>query len=237
MKNIAILLSGHIRSYQHTRENIFDNLILPLQTAGYNCDIFSSVWKNCGYRETGWGGISDEKLIISDSIIYESEEQDRNAFIQKFNNQKWKQYSHLSGTETCGDAVSMWYKIWKCFNLVPINTYNIVFRLRPDIVFENKFNVEMLENIESDTIYMSPWHGKFEVVTHQIMDHFGFGDYNSMFRYCSVYLNIEDIISRDDSAFTGEGFLHSQLNHYNLKIVRVPIKYGILRSHGFEKVT
>ena len=237
MKNIAILLPGHIRSYQNTRENIFDSLILPLQACGHRCDIFSSVWKNCGYRETGWGGIADEKLIMSDSTMYESEEQDRNTFIQKFNNEKWRQYSHLSGTETCGYAVSMWYKVWKCFKLIPTDTYDIVFRLRPDIVFQNKFNVEMIENIAPNTIYMSPWHGKFEVVTHQMMDHFGFGDYNSMIHYCSIYPDIENIMTRNDSAFTGEGFLHSQINHYMLKVVRVPIKYGILRAHGIENVT
>jgi len=236
MKIIAILLPGHVRSYQKTRENIFSTLILPLQADGYKCEIFSSVWKNCGYRETGWGGTADTELIISDSLAYEVEEPRRHEFIQKFNNEKWKQYSHLSGPETCGDAISMWYKVWRCFQLIEEDRYKAVFRLRPDIVFQTKFDIKLLDEVQPSTIYMSPWHGKFEVVTHQIMDHFAFGDFDSMNQYCSIYPEIEDIIARDDAAFTGEGFLYSQLAYHKLKIARVLIKYGVMRTHAVENV-
>jgi hypothetical protein len=236
MKNIAILLPGHIRSYQNTRNNIFDNLILPLKKEGHKCDIFSSVWDTSGYRENGWNGETDAKLIIQDSTAFEIEEFKRNEFIQKFNNNKWKHYSHLSGPETCGDAISMWYKVWKCYQLSQKGKYDVVFRLRPDIIFQTKFNTKFIDEISPQTVYMSTWHGKFEVVTHQIMDHFAFGDYDSMTKYCSIYPEIEQIINRNDSAFTGEGFLYSQIIHHRLNISRVPIKYGVMRSHGIENV-
>ena len=55
---------------------------------------------------------------------------------------------------------------------------------------------------------MPLWHGKYEEVTCKIMDHFAFGDYNSMKTYCTLYTKIDDIIQRNDSPFTPEGFLH-----------------------------
>lgn len=239
MKSVAILFPGHVRSYQNTRENIFTNIILPLQKAGYKCSIFSSVWNNSGYRETGWGGIPDTSLIESDSTAIEYEESRRDEFINKYNNEKWREYSHLSGPETCGDAVSMWYKVWKSYQLSTQNgtRYDIIFRLRPDIVFEDVFDVTFLEELKPNTIYMAPWHGKFEVVTHQIMDHFAFGDFDSMTKYCSIYPEINQTIIRNDSAFTGEGFLYSQITHHKLNIERVPtLRYGVRRAHAVEKV-
>lgn len=233
---IAILLPGHLRSYNRARDNIFEKLIIPLQDVGHTCDIFSSIWSNSGHREVGWGGGIDSTNIKNDSVMFEVENDKRKEFISTFNNDKWRSYSHLSGPETCGDAVSMWYKIWKCFNLAD-KTYDIVFRIRTDIIFEDIFNVGLLDNIKSNTVYMSPWHGKYEVVTHKIMDHFSFGNYESMKIYCSVFPNIESILQRDDCAFTAEGFLYSQLQHNNITIIRVPIKYGVMRTHGVEKVS
>lgn len=240
MKRIAVLMPGHIRSYSSTRENIYDKLIGPLRDAGYMVDIFSSLWNTDGYREQGWVGcIEGDALgsITEDSKCMELEQFNRDLFINKYNNNKWVGYAHLSGPETCGDAVSMWYKVSRCFRLIPSH-YDVVFRLRPDIFFGSIFDTSLIEDISPNTVYMSDWHGKYQEVTHQIMDHFGFGDYDSMKTYCSVYDDIDRIIERNDFAFTAEGFLRSQLDFNKISISRVNIKYGVIRYGGLlEAVT
>jgi len=232
---IAILLPGHIRSYNYTHDNIHTKLIYPLTKAGYECRIYSSIWNNSGFRELGWNGDICTKQIKSDSFRIEFEEHNRQYFIDMYNNDRWRNYSSLSGPETCGDAASMWYKVWKSFQLID-GTPDIVFRIRPDIYFEQEFDLSAINDIKPNTVYMSNWHGKYESVTCQIMDHFGFGDFSSMKTYCSIFPNIPEIIQRNDCPCTAEGFLYSQLKHNNINISRLNLHYGVIRSHGFEKV-
>ena len=229
-------MPGHIRSYNKIRENIRENLIEPLEKTGHQCSIYSSVWHNSGFRENNWGGVEDLTLIEQDSERLEVEHHDRHHFVNSYATNKWKNYSHLSGPETCGDAVSMWYKIWKCFNMME-EEFDIVFRLRPDIYFQNKFDPKLLEEVKPGVVCMSEWHGKYEVVTCRTMDHFAFGDFPTMKLYCSVFPNIYDIIKRDDCPHTGEGFLFSTIGHNNLMVKRVPVRYGVMRTYGVENVT
>jgi hypothetical protein len=228
---IAVLIPGHIRSYNEAKNSLFENIIDPIKKAGYIIDIFSSIWENSGYRETGWAGCIESTTLENDSLIFESEHHDRDFFIKKYSNEKWKHYPHMSNNTTCGDSVSMWYKVWKCYSLID-EKYDVIIKLRPDLVFYNKFDVSWLESIEKNTVYMAKWHGKYEIVTCQIMDQFGFGDSESMKKYCSVFPDIDKIITRNDSPFTGEGFLSSQLRHNNLNISRIHFKYGIMRKNG-----
>lgn len=234
---IAILLPGHVRSYKQTRKNIKDNLYDPLIRDGHSCLIFSSTWSNCGFRENNWDiGDNDRNELIEDSYKFEMEENKRDDFLSKYFNNKWQNYSHLSGPETCGDAVSMWYKAFKCFKLITFEDIDIVIKIRPDIYFDKEFDVSFLNYIQPNTIYMPIWHGKFEVVNCKMMDQVAFGTFDSMKNYCDIYENIDDIISRDDSPFTGEGFLYSQLKHKNINIIRCNLKYSLYRSNGLEKI-
>ena len=235
MKTIAILFPGHIRSYNKTRENIYNRLIIPLRDAGYVCNVFTSIWDISGYRENGWGGCIDAKLLEQDSTIFESEESKRAKFIAEFHTDSYS--PHFSGPETCGDAVSMWYKIWKTYELsLNVREHDIIIRLRPDIMFTNDIDVALFSELAPNTIYMSPWHGKYESVTYKMMDHFGFGDFDSMTKYCSIFPNIRLLMERNVAYCTAEGFLYNNILYNDLNIKRVPIKYGVLRSHGFEEV-
>jgi hypothetical protein len=248
--SVAILIPGHLRSYDQTRNSIFECVVLPLRTRGYLCNIFTSIWDVSGFRETSWLGEPSIDMITDDSTKIEKENFHRNYFTSYYSNDKWKEYSHVSGSETCGDAVSMWYKIWKCFNLMKEYesennmNHDIIIRLRPDIAFlrgDISNNTKLLTDqlcFLDEGIYMSSWHGKYKEVTHKIMDQFAFGERDSMSVYCSVYPNIQSILSRSDYSFTGEGFLKSQLYHNNIDIIRVNIKYSILRANNvIENVT
>jgi|TARA_B110000259_G_scaffold187976_1_gene244286 hypothetical protein len=234
---IAILFSGHIRTYESVRENIFDNLIIPLEKQGHNCLIFSSIWSNNGFRENGWGGDFDKNLLKNDSCKFEIETNKRDEFINKYQNNNWQEYSNLSGPETCGDAVSMWYKIYKCFKLLnEEKNIDLIFRIRPDMYFNNKFDISFLKYIQDNTVYMPLWHGKYEKVTLRIMDHFSFGKYESMKIYCGLYDKIDEIIERN-GVFTAEGFLSSHLKYNKVNIIRFNLNYSVMRTYGLEQVS
>ena len=118
MKNVAVLMPGHLRSYNETRQNIKKNLLDVLTQNGYTYNIFSSTWNISGYREINWAGDVDIKYLTEDSTVFEIENNRREEFTRIYNNDKWREYSHLSGPETCGDAVSMWYKIERCYKMM-----------------------------------------------------------------------------------------------------------------------
>ena len=52
---IAILLSGHVRSYQKTLNNFEQNFINNLEEAGHEYDVFISTWNNDGMKIAGGG--------------------------------------------------------------------------------------------------------------------------------------------------------------------------------------
>ena len=240
---IAILLPGHIRSYNNIYKNIQTQLINVLIEAGYDCYTFTSIWANSGFREINWAGNIDTDILEKNSTVFEIEDDKRENFIKSYNNDKWKDYRHLSGADTCGDAASMWYKVEKCCNLMKsyeekmnIN-FDYIFRLRPDLYFPEKFNIQLLEDIKSDEIAMAYWHQRYKEVTCCMMDQFAFGKNNSMKKYCSVYSNLNNIMKRNDCPFTGEGFLSSHLKQSQLSIKRIPIQYCLARSSHLEKMT
>jgi hypothetical protein len=197
---IAILFSGHIRTYESVRENIFDNLIIPLEKQGHNCLIFSSIWSNNGFRENGWGGDFDKNLLKNDSCKFEIETNKRDEFINKYQNK------------------------------------DLIFRIRPDMYFNNKFDISFLKYIQDNTVYMPLWHGKYEKVTLRIMDHFSFGKYESMKIYCGLYDKIDEIIERN-GVFTAEGFLSSHLKYNKVNIIRFNLNYSVMRTYGLEQVS
>lgn len=239
---ICILFSGHLRSYSKVRINIYDNLINPLLQNGYDVDLYASIWKTSGYRENDnfTDDVSTENMvtIINDCKSIELENDKREFFIDKYgNNERWKEYKNYSGPNTLPDASSMWYKIYKSFRLIDNNIYDVVFRIRPDLYFLDKFDVNLLKNLEFNTIYMADKNSEYKCVTYDIMDHFSYGDYYSMKEYCNTYNNIDNIIKRNDIKLTSEGLLYSNLNHYGIRIHKVDIKYGLQRQDKFEIMT
>ena len=58
---IAILLSGHVRSYQKTLNNFEQNFINNLEEAGHEYDVFISTWDNDGMKS---GNDGDEMKMI-----------------------------------------------------------------------------------------------------------------------------------------------------------------------------
>jgi hypothetical protein len=247
MKRIAICISGHIRGFSDCYENINKNFLTPLKQCGYKLDFFISLWNTEGHRQLDWKGKTNFNNIIeilSPKMMF-IEEFDREYFINRFNTSNWEENKHLSGPTTCGDSVSMWYMIKSCFDMVKKykETYNIEYdiitRLRPDILFDTSFNTNILSDIlvNDNVVYIPKWHGKWFEISRTITDYFGIGSYKAMSIYMSVYSNINILLGCDKWPHTGEGLLCGQLDGSSIVVKRLnSIGFSVLRKYNTEKV-
>lgn len=236
---VAVLMCGHVRSYTKCRENFFRAIIAPLQKTDHSCDIFFSTWNEYGFQVKVLEGKIDATQIMKDSTDCIIEESSPNNFADLFTETGTQQYGKYSVPPEKGvNATSMWYRVFKCYKLMEKQgKYDIVIRTRPDLYYETPINVNWLKFCEKNTVYMPFWHKHFRAVAYTMMDHFAFGDAESMRVYCETYKNIEKCIEENKHAFTGEGFLWDQLNRTGINIERIPMHYGIQRITHIDPIT
>lgn len=227
--NIAICFSGGLRSFPNCVKNIKDNIINPLEQSGMKVYNFISTWDI-----DNWYQYDITKSEIKFNMI-EIEKYDKSLF-SKFISNKYREYPHLSGPDTHINSISMHYKIyrvWKLMEQFEKNnniTFDIIIRLRPDIIYSDQINIRhILDVLTNPVIYMPKWHGKYEIVTRQIMDQYAFGNRKVMKQYHSVYENIDNLL-KSDYPHTGEGFLYAQIKDINIQ--RIPIGYYIVRKNS-----
>ena len=74
--------------------------------------------------------------------------------------------------------------------------FDIVIKIRPDIILYNKISKKYFNNIEKNTIYSGEPDALFNIVTHyQVTDQFAFGDSSSMNIYCDIYNHVDKYIN------------------------------------------
>ena len=241
MKRIALCFSGHIRNFCF--DNIHENFIETLLDNDCVFDCFASFWDRIGYRQQNWTGKINPcfALEILQPKGFLIERFDREHFINKYNTNKWQEYSQLSNNTTCGDSVSMWYKIQTCLDMVEKYQqrygfeYDAIVRIRPDVIFDNKFEKEVLDDVfNNDVIYIPKWHGKWQEISGTITDYFGIGNYKVMKQYMSVFNNIDNLIASNMYPHTGEGFLWGQIQGLDIK--RLSGGFSVQRADHIEKV-
>lgn len=242
-RHIALCFGGHIRDFHLCHESLQKNFIQPMIDDGFEVDIFGFFWNVLGHRQRGWEGIPNfelfhEKLQPKSLII---EPFNRTNFIQRFTTNQWITRQHLSCYTTSGDAASMWYTIFKCFKEVEAYqtknnfVYDVICRVRPDILYDTPLDVKELYDIMSrDVVYMPKWRGKYYEICHEIVDYFGMGNYNVMKQYMSTFLNIVEYNRSDDYIHTAEGYLLAQLKGCHIE--RTNIQFSVQRSGYIENV-
>jgi len=241
MKRVALTFSGHLRNFR--LDNIFENFINVLLDNDCIVDYFFSLWDTEGHRGLNFSGSTDinnvlETLQPKGVLI---DKFDRQYFIDKYQSDKWKEYIHLSDNTTCGDAVSMWYKIQSCLDMVERYQerygfeYDAICRVRADVLFDDVFKKEVLDEVfNSDLLYIPKWDEKWYEVSHTITDYFGIGNYKVMKKYMSVFNNIDNLMSCNLFPHTGEGFLCQQIDGMNIK--RLEGGFSVQRTEYVEKI-
>jgi hypothetical protein len=223
---VALCFSGHIRSYEHCRQNIEEKIIGPLKSQGLTIHSFLSSW-------------SEQQIPdLSNFTETDIEVQNIQHFQNTYNTDRWRSYSQYSGTTTCPNSVSMHYKISKSLAMATTYskkqgfTYDIIVRIRPDVKYDHFININLIKESlwNQNTIYMPCHHGKYGIVSKFISDQFFFGNAASMEKAMTVYDNI-DALLKEDCPHTGEGFLWKQIQGTGLVNKRFMMMYGFIRGN------
>jgi hypothetical protein len=237
---IALCMSGHMRSYPNCRQNIIENIINPLKNSGFSVYLFLSSWDDEGYGSDSLcsGKVNIQNYNLSEFTQYEFEPVNKQYFYNNFFTNKYLKYNQYSGPDTCPNAVQMLYKISRVYEMADNYSvknnikYDIVFRLRPDVIYNNKLYVHDIKQCLYDkSIFMPYHHGKYEIVTKYIMDQFFFGCEQTMREIMLIYSNIK-ILLEEDCPHTGEGFIWKQLMMKDINVNLINTKYSLVRKNN-----
>lgn len=118
------------------------------------------------------------------------------------------------------NCIFQWYRIHKCFQFVPSNTYDLIVRIRPDI--ELLINQEHLVHLFKQSHDGISIPEGFEDESH-MNDQIAFGSYSAMKKYCSLYENL-----RIDRDFSIETLLLNYIHRENIQVHRINLPYKLV---------
>jgi len=122
------------------------------------------------------------------------------------------------------NVISMLYKIYRSFHLIPNNTYDIIIKNRFDIQFNQKLDLYINESF--NVPMGGDHHGG-------LMDLFSYGNYETMKKYSNMFLYLPIYILEKHQIFHPEILLRHHCYINNLKIQR--FKYDLfLRDELFN---
>ena len=222
---------------------MYENLVHPLENAGYKIFFFVSTWDVAGDRSSWFGETIDKDIeCIRNELrphgLY-VEHFDRESFLNRFETNKWKEYAHLSNRTTSGDAVSMYYKLAQCWKMLEDaeciygHRFDLVVRTRPDLYLCTPLQTDIFP-LEKNIIYMPTWHGKYREVNCTFADYFAIGTRDTMKHYMNIYNHIRELMTMD-IPHTGEGYLYGQVERNNLRVRRLDkMQFGLMRINTVE---
>lgn len=211
--NIGICMSGHMRTYPHCKENIEKMILNPLKD--FNVKLFLSTWGE--FDSFGF------ELIET--------EQETNFFFEKFSTDNWKNYIPLSSNTTAPNSVSQLYKMNKVYHLTKKYNFDIIIRIRPDIIYNTKIDLFCIKNCLYDNcLYMPEFHNKYPTVTKGIMDQFFFGNKKTMDPIMKSYTFINNLLTID--CHSTESLLYQQIKNNGVIIKRFLCNYGKIETNG-----
>ena len=181
---IAILLSGHVRSFQKTHKNFEKRFLNNLKSAGHEYDIYISTWDTDGEKSQLGGGsapifvkdldtdlVAPELLRIYNPIKLEVEATPPQDFLKfailakslrrkypKLNNKiQSEKHRRLNSPKHIKGVLSQLYKIKKAYELIEEpNEYDIIIKYRFDLFIEDLVDWENEEFINriSTALYL-----------------------------------------------------------------------------------
>ncbi len=120
---------------------------------------------------------------------------------------------HKAGESAVFNTLNMMHNNLVGFSLIP-KGYDLYVRIRPDMKFNGPLNFSEYEP-KPNTIYI-PKGNDYRGIN----DQFAFGDYDTMRKYFSVYLNCEEVFNAGH-LFNSEVYHLANLQKYGINIVRI----------------
>lgn len=186
VKNVAILISGHLRKYESYVSSFINCIVKPLEEKGWSVDIFISTWDKRGF----W--TPDDKKGVDNGETVTNETIDNDLYsgrirvkeVEPFEG-KQEEFIRMAD-DILGDPphrlkfgrkqniVGMFYKMNRVFEMMKKYSvenkkkYDLVIRSRPDLLFSSKVDFFALVKLEKlnlfeaavkypdDTFFMGP---------------------------------------------------------------------------------
>ena len=206
---IAIIYSGLPNFNKVTFDNHYQHIFQY-----YNPDIYISTY------------LSDNTIIEKINEFYQPKSlhiEDPNT-INPFLETIQKQIIFQRPETNTKNVISMLYKIYRAFHLIPNNTYDIIIKNRFDIQFNQKLDLDINESFN---VPMGGDHHR------GLMDLFSYGNYEIMKKYSNMFLYLPIYILEKHQIFHPEILLRHHCYINNLKIDR--FKYDLfLRDKLFN---
>lgn len=199
---IALCYTGYLRTWESCRHNHYDNILKP--NGLIYVDRFFYTYECPKEHRLYYAGdlmVPDSKWIECPHPFYDD----------PFATHKWD--ANKAGETKVHQVLNMMHNNIVGFSLIQ-KGYDIYVRIRCDLKFNGPLNFSDYD-IQPNTIYI-PKGNDYRGIS----DQFAFGDYDSMRKYYSVYLNCPDLCA-DGVLFNSEVLHLANLNKLGVNIFRL----------------
>ena len=200
MKKVAICISGYVRDFENSYQNLFDNIIGC--NPKYNFDIFIHTWDVVNSKNTqlySRNGTDNRKFFNNfNKINYEkllSAYNPKSICVEQYENTHFQHYSEYQFGNNPLGVFSQFYKVSECSKLVMSYSmfdnkeYDIFIRTRFDaeVTPINLDNLDLLKNdfyVEEDGVTIPNW----------ISDKFSIMNKLGFIGYANFYYNLKNLM-------------------------------------------
>jgi hypothetical protein len=191
---IAILYSGHIRTFEQCFINQQENLLTE------NSDLYFYTYTN--------PEVPYKQFIQIPGTYYD-------GLVHDYDSNK----NPITSTD---NTLQSWHNLFVGFCLVPVN-YDVYVKSRCDIILSGKIDYSQYPMIDN-TVYIPLGNDHCGGLNDQL----AFGNYMSMKKYYSVYLEHLKMF-QDGLTFHTEYYVTKNLERKGVNIVRIPVTNYIVR--------
>ena len=226
---VALLMSGHARTYNRTYWGWYDHLLSEFET-----DVYFSLWDTLGPRDMLPDGRDHQAGVIQGDLLDVEDLRDiwkpKHIHIERYDNmheaflsraKMWYEVRDKNGLRTIDRPLanfSMYYKWNMCFHMMEETAeaegihYDMVIRSRPDILLSGPITPTAF--LDPRFVYVpkaGSWGGD------EISDYMTIGTFDQMKKYCDLYNQLDAIFNWavTDGDFTKALYPH-RLFHFHI---------------------
>lgn len=238
--NVAICLSGHLRTFDRTHKALQERLIKPL-----DADVFIHTWDTIGSENSKAGSdlnttrVSTKTRLIDINKYYNPKKIKIEKFKKSFffnmtdsikvpDNEKMFVVRHL------GYHFSMFYSIFhsnelrKEFEKESGKKYDYIIRCRPDMFLHSSIGNHILPE-NTNTIVVP---NIAQYCPEGMNDQFAIGSSEAMEKYFSLYDSLYNYCNQHVTTIRPEALLKYHIDLFGLQICKSNIDYNIIRANG-----
>ena len=237
---VSLCLSGMPRNIDNSYQWLKDGILDVLKDNSIPYDIFVSTWNNNVQKEgdssvTTVGNSADDFIKVFSPKKFEVEEWDDNIRTAL----RWPEF------EQCkyeiiprSSALGQWYKVFKCnelrkqYELENNVKYDVIFRIRTEIQYNNKLDFKELEILEKHShepiIFLR--RGPNPQNIFWTKDTFAFGNELGMNIYSNCHNHFVNVCQATKVSTSELGLRNWLYNNPNLKIEHTSLDYTLIRN-------